>query len=145
MKKEHLLLIIFSVTTLTACFNKVDPAVSTFYFSTGHPDTLRNQALLKLYEHYSNSDKTREYYEVISKRTGNYILNYYPAGKLLTTCTDPGSGWGNQYENVDEAELRKLADLKIKLVDLQLYVSKDSIISENPNNVVEVKTNGHPN
>jgi hypothetical protein len=144
MKKAHLLLVIFSITTLAACFNKVDPAVSTLYFSSGHPDTLRSQAISKLYEHYSNSDKNKEYYEVVSKKTGNYILNYYPFGKLLTTCNDPGSGWSEQYKNVDESELRKLADLKIKLYDLQLYVSKDSII-ENNEPIVDVKTNGYPN
>ena len=144
MKKVNLIQAIFSIATLAACFHKLDPEVSTFYFSTGHPDTLRSQAISKLYEHYSNSDKTNAYYEVISRKTGNYILNYYPAGKLLTMCNDPGSGWSEQYKNVDEAELRKLADLKIKLYDLQLYVSKDSVI-ENSQTIVAVKTNGYLN
>jgi hypothetical protein len=144
MKKANQLLIILSIAGLAACLNKVDPAVDTLYFSSGRTDTLRSQAISKLYEHYSNSDKTKEYYEVVSKQTGDYIINYYPAGKLLTTCNDPGSGWGGQYKNVDEATLRRLADLKIKLDNLRSYVNTDSIIDDNEPRI-EVKTNGHPN
>ncbi|MCE7058732.1 hypothetical protein [Dyadobacter sp. CY343] len=144
MKRADHLLIILSIAGLAACFNKVDPAVDTLYFSSGRTDTLRSQAISKLYEHYSNSDKTKEYYEVVSKQTGDYIINYYPAGKLLTTCNDPGSGWGGQYKNVDEATLRRLADLKIKLDNLRSFVNTDSIIDDNEPRV-EVKTNGHPN
>jgi hypothetical protein len=142
MKKVNQLLIILSTAGLAACFDKVDPMVDTLYLSSNYSNSVRSQAFSKLNEHYFNSDKTKEYYEVVSKK--NYIINYFPAGDLLTICFDPGSGWGGQYKNVDEAALRRLTDLKIKLDDLQAYVIKDSIIDNNEP-YIEVKTNGYPN
>jgi hypothetical protein len=142
MKKANQLLFILSIAGLAACFDKVDPMVDTLYLSSNYSDSIRSQAFSKLNEHYFNSDKTKEYYEVVSKK--NYIINYFPYHNLLTICFDPGSGWGGQYKNVDEAALRRLADLKIKLDDLQEYVIKDSIIDNNQP-YIDVKTNGHPN
>ncbi|MCE7058731.1 hypothetical protein [Dyadobacter sp. CY343] len=142
MKKANQLLIILSIVGLAACFNKVDPAVETFYLKSKHSDSVRSEAFSKFYEHYSNSDNTKEYFEVISK--GDYIINYYATGKLMAICYDPGSGWGGQYNNVDEAALRSLANLRIKLDKLQSYVIKDSLIDNNEP-FIEVKTNGHPN
>lgn len=66
---------------LTSCFDRPEPAVATRYMR--HDDSReeqRSQALLELHQFYASSDKTDEYYEVISRANGAFILNYYPAG-----------------------------------------------------------------
>src|SRR5690606_4735524 len=130
---------------LSSCFgDDVEPEVDTFYYNTGQRDSQRSQAITKLYEHYIQSDKTKEYYEVISRKTGNYIVNYYPDGQLLTICTDPGSGWSGQLKNVSDADLQRMAISKIHMDRLQEYVLSDSTLEHN-RPIIEVKTNGKPN
>ncbi|TLV00874.1 hypothetical protein [Dyadobacter luticola] len=142
MKRANQLLIILGIACLAACVDKVDPEVKTFYIQPNGKDTLNNHALSIFYDLYSNTEKNRDYYEVISK--ADFIINYYPAGKLLTICYDNGSGWGEQYKNVDEAALRRIADLKIKLNDLTQYVSEDNVI-DHTESFINIKSNGKPN
>jgi hypothetical protein len=140
---KSLLLSMF-VVFAAACSEDVDPQVDTLFLNSGHPDSLKSQAISRLYEYYSNSDKTKAYYEVVSgRKAGDYILNYYPEAKLLTTCLDPGSGWAGQLKNVDEAALQRMANLKVKLDGLTGYVLTDSTIQHN-RPLVGVKTNGSP-
>lgn len=144
MKKNNVFLAVLSIFLLIACNNDIDPVVDTLYFNSGQPDTLRNQAITKLYEYYSNSDKSKEFYEVVSEKTGDYIINYYPSRSLLTVCFDPGSGWGGQYKNVDKQALYRLSNARIKLDNLQEFVAIDSTIDDN-RPIFNVKTNGKIN
>jgi hypothetical protein len=91
-----------------------------------------------------NSDKSKEYYEVVSEQTGNYILNYSPSQNLLTVCFEIRSSWGGQYKNVNQPTLQKLANAKIKLDNLQQYISNDSTIKNNIP-IIKVKTNSKIN
>jgi hypothetical protein len=144
MKNIFLFTFFAGLALLSACSDPIDPTVETIYFNTEKREAWQSQAIGKLYEHYSNSDKSKEYYEVAARKAGNYILNYYPSGKLLTVCEDPGSGWSGQYTNVDEAALQNLAQLKISLDSMQLYVIKDSIIGNSASPYVQVKSNVYP-
>ena len=129
---------------ISSCIHKVEPEVDTFYFSTGHADTLRALAISKLYAHYNESDKSKKFYEVISKKTGRYIVNYYPEAEMLTICHDPGSGWGGQFINVSESTLKKMAESKVHLNQLQQYALTDTSIQNN-RPIIDVRTNGKPN
>ena len=140
MKKVKVLLSILIAGALAGCSKDVDPEVDTLYVSS-RADASRAAALSNLYEHYSKSDKSKEYYEVIAGR--NYIVNYYPTGKLLTACLDPSSGWTDQFKNVDEVLLKKLSDHKVSLDSMQHYAIKDSALQNN-RPLVPVKTNGNP-
>lgn len=145
MKIFRSVLLYASVVALAACSEEVDPQVDTLFVNSGDPHVLKGEALARLYEHYSKSDKSKAYYEVVTgKKPGDLILNYNPEGKLLTTCTDPGSGWGGQLKNVDEAALQKMADLKIHVDSLNSYVLKERNLEHN-RPMVGVKTNGQPN
>jgi hypothetical protein len=135
---------LFFVIILYSCTSKIEPQVDTFYYSTGNRDSLRSYALVRLYDHYVQSDKTKEYYEVVSRNTGDYIVNYYPQGQLLTICGDPGSGWSGQLRNVGLNELHKMGNSKIHIDSLSEFVLSDSTIQHN-RPIQEVKTNGKPN
>lgn len=144
MKTFKPLLFNMLVLVLVACSQEVDTQVDTLFVNTGDPGMLKSEAIARLYDHYSKSDKSKAYYEVVSgKDGGDFIVNYNPEGKLLTTCSDPGSGWGGQLKNVDEAALQKMAGLKIQLDSLASYVLKESKVQHN-RPIVEVKTNGKP-
>jgi hypothetical protein len=100
-----------------------------------------------LYEHYVTSEKNREAYEVVAKKDGHFILNFTPGLELLTVCGDPGSGWSQQFENVDEAMLKKLVDEGISFGDLYSVGSMsdrvDSLLTRK-HPIYNVNTNGNP-
>ena len=130
--------ILFLIFALVSCgFNRIDPAVSTLSIAYVSPQETGEMAV-KLYQHYMASDKSKEYYEVVSKDRGG-ILNYHPARQLLTVCEDPGSGWGMQYKEVDLDKLQWIAD---NTISFDLYSEK---LTANPNpEYIKPKTNGYP-
>lgn len=140
MKRYLFLLIILFAVVASCKLNRVDPIVSTLRVPAIVQSADREiDMAVRLYDHYSNSDKSKEFYEVISKNRGE-ILNYYPSKQLLTTCPDPGSGWGRQFKEVDLVTLRRISDNKITF---SMY--PDSLTSVNSiSEFTEVKTNGHP-
>lgn len=134
MKKYLSILLLFAISCK---FDRVDPSV----------DTLRVEALLisadreanmaaQLYDHYTKSDKSKEFYEVITNKSGE-ILNYWPNKKLLTVCADPGSGWLRQYTDIDTAKLKWISDSKIAFRQYE-----DSLTVSRP--LIRPKTNGNP-
>lgn len=135
--------IIATMTIVFGCKQDVDPVVATHYFENGTPQEMKNNAFLKLYEFYSTSDKTKEYYEVIARKQVSYIVNYNPSKQLLTICQDPGSGWSDQVSKVSESELKRIVDLKISLDSLASFVYRDFTLKD-VNPMIPVKTNGNP-
>ncbi|MEO6287249.1 MAG: hypothetical protein ABIN80_00015 [Dyadobacter sp.] len=140
MKTTILFILLAGIWITTGCENDVDPEVETHYFEA---DSGRQKAISKLFEIYSSSDKSKPYYEVVSKGY-RFIVNYYPSGDLLTICHDTGSGWGGQLKNVTDAKLERLATLKVELDGINQYVISDTTVQHN-RPIVEVKTNGRPN
>ena len=130
--------ILFLIFALVSCgFNRIYPAVSTLSIAYVSPQETGEMAV-KLYQHYMASDKSKEYYEVVSKDRGG-ILNYHPAKQLLTVCEDPGSGWAGQYKEVDLAKLQWIGD---NTISFDLYSEK---LTANPNpEYIKPKTNGYP-
>ncbi|WP_439557811.1 hypothetical protein [Dyadobacter sp.] len=144
--KTTILIVILGVLLL-GCFDKIDLAIDTLYLKDGDRATQRSQAVSKLYEHYAASEKNREAYEVVSKKSGRFILNFTPGLGLLTVCGDPGSGWSQQFQNVDEAMLKKLVDEGISFDDLydvgSMSHKVDSLlVRKRP--IYNVNTNGNP-
>ena len=131
---------------LTACVEISHPAVETLYLKGDNIDAMKQEALPRLLEHYMTSKKDKEVYEVISKY-GRFILNFNPSLKLLTLCGDPGSGWGPQFKDVDEAILKKLVDYGLSFDDIQEIGSPfsqgDTLLVRNKPTYL-VKSNGHP-
>ncbi|WP_439557810.1 hypothetical protein [Dyadobacter sp.] len=148
MKLRTFLFVIQLLVGMAACINKVDPDVDTMYTEDGKDrKDARMLAIPKLLAHYSSSKKDKLVYEVISKKKGQYILNFTPSLKLLTLCGDPGSGWGPQFKDVDEATLQKLINDGISFEDIHSIGTIDSkfdsvLVRNEPR--VEVKTNGEP-
>ncbi|GGM99004.1 hypothetical protein GCM10010967_36220 [Dyadobacter beijingensis] len=135
---------LFGMTLLLSCSGDVEPTVASQYLRPdGTREEQRRQALRELYQFYSTSDKSKVYYEVLAKRNGRFILNYYPTGELLTYCTDPGSGWSGQVTNVSTAQLQRLASLKLLLDSLKGFVQKDSVLKHSQP-FIQVRTNGSP-
>lgn len=145
MNTKHSALVVIWITLmLTSCFDKPEPAVATRYMHPeGSREEQRSQALMELHQFYALSDKTDEYYEVISRANGRFILNYHPTGELLTYCLDPGSGWLGQVANVSEDQLKRMANLTLSLDSLDSFVRKDSVL-KNSDPFILVKTNGNP-
>jgi hypothetical protein len=148
MKLIKLFLQAILVIFLFGCKDDVDPAVSTVRVE-GNRDELRKEAISKLYQHYKNSTKDKESYEIVSK--GDYILNFSPKSSLLTLCDDQGSGWAVQYKDINDIVLKKMVDDQINFDHLSGSLEFDTkldslykkvLISNNP--IVEVKTNGEP-
>lgn len=110
---------ILAALCLTSCHEISHPYVDTLYMKGTDREKERAEAMVNLYQHYMNSDKDKEVYEVISESNGRFILNYVPALKLLTLSGDPGSGWSNQFKNVDEATLQRLIDENITFQNLE--------------------------
>ncbi|TDE11749.1 hypothetical protein [Dyadobacter psychrotolerans] len=151
--KKPLILLFFISFGLQSCSDDVDPVVNTLYVNDGSRTEQREKALLDLYQYYTYGKvaSNKEYYEVVSKKNGRFILNYYPSGKLLTLCGDPGSGWSDQFKNIDESILQKLANANITFDDIEGIGSLDCTLDSSyikllPKNdpFVQVKTNGIP-
>ncbi len=107
---KSILLFSALLISLTSCFNRVNPEVSTRYLREGSREDQRSIAVTELYRHYNSSSKDKRFYEVVSKEGGRFILNYNRVDQRLTVCLDPGSGWGSQYKDITEEELEDLAD-----------------------------------
>jgi hypothetical protein len=138
---------LLSILFIFGCSDKVDPQVDTVYLTVGDRESQRLGAIPQLYQHYVNSAKDKEVYEVISEGNGRLIANFTPALKLLTLCGDPGSGWGPQFKDVTEATLEKLVKDGISFEDLHSIGTLDSKFNgllEINNPFVQVKTNGEP-
>jgi hypothetical protein len=142
MKKLICLLLLTYMLPVTSCQDKLEPEVETNYLDYGTRKEMREQALRTLHDYYIVSDKSKNYYEVIAREADRFILNYYPAGELLSFCNDQGSGWSQQYR-VDLSQLKRLADLSINLDTLHSFIYRDTIISKTAE-WVDVKTNGEP-
>lgn len=140
MKRINVLLFFFSMFFFSACFDKVDPEVETMYLESGTDTELKEAAFTKLNDLYTASDKSKNYYEVIGRKNTTYILNYYPAGGLIT-CANSTSGWAGQFKNVDEIQLKRLADLKMNLDTIAPFIYKDSILVTTEKPMIEVKSN----
>lgn len=134
------LILIPLIAVLFSCKNsEVDPDVNTLRVSTKNSvDDLQVDMAVELYRHFINSDKKREFYEVISKKRGE-ILNYNPAKKILTACGDPGSGWMGQFKEVDLKTLKRIGDNKITF-----YMYYDSLTRNPTSEYIRPKTNGRP-
>ncbi|MCE7065683.1 hypothetical protein [Dyadobacter sp. CY326] len=132
---------------LTGCHEVSHPHVDTLYVNGGTEEAEKLEAIPKLYAHYVNSQKDKEAYEVISNGNGRFILNYTPKLELLTLCADPGSGWLNQFKNVKEVTLQKLALGGYSFDSLGKIASDpigyDSLLIVNEP-FINVKTNGSP-
>ncbi|QRR01842.1 hypothetical protein [Dyadobacter sandarakinus] len=145
MKKLSLLLVALFITFLITCKEPQNPEVATLYLNGKDIEGHRREAVSRLYEHYLTSKKDRGYYEVISKHS-RFILSFSPSLKLLTVCGDPGSGWGNQFMNVDEGVLARLVSEKITFNDLyssEDLQSKDSLLVKSKS-FINIITNGNP-
>lgn len=147
MKVSRKLIIIVMCALTFGCIEKVDPAVDTLYIKGGDQETHIKQAIPKLFQHYVSSKRDKEFYEVISKKEGRYILNYAPNLKLLTMCADPGSGWSRQFKNFELSTLEMLANDGYSFDDLgdreRLDSKFDSLLVINTPSS-PVKTNGSP-
>ncbi|SKB55879.1 hypothetical protein [Dyadobacter psychrophilus] len=139
MKQAFLLL---SVCLLASCGEVVNPLIRTVYLTEGDRTSQRLEAIAKLYEFYNDSDKDREAYEVISKRSGDFIVNYVPGLGLLTLCGEPGFGWSKQFIDVDSTLLRKLVDRGATFDDLNTGKFDSLLVTKTP--VFRVNTNGKP-
>lgn len=139
MKKMIYLLLLTCMLSVTSCQDKVEPEVETNYLDYGTRKEMREQALRTLHDYYIVSDKSKNYYEVIAREADRFILNYSPAGELLSY---QGSGWSAQYR-VNLSQLKRLADLSINLDTLHSFIYRDTIITKTAE-WVEVKTNGEP-
>ncbi len=140
MRKLVYVILTFLSLGFESCFLHIDPDVSTVYMKGGDSKSQRSEAISRLYEHYIKSKKNRAYYEIVAKKEDRFILNYYPEKKILTLCTDPGSGWSGQFKNVDEAKLKELVDLKLTFDDIN---NLKGPLEDNRPRVI-VKTNGTP-
>jgi hypothetical protein len=121
----------------SSCFNKVEPEVSTVYVKSGDKETERSEAVSTLFEHYSKSSKDKQYYEVLSKKDGRFILNYNRIDQRLTICTDPGSGWSRQYVGITDADLEDLLVKGLSFNDLDF--PKDPVIVDEVTLIVKEK------
>lgn len=147
MKNSFVLCMILTAFCFASCHEISHPHVDTLYVKGTDREQERAEAIRNLYRHYMNSDKDKDVYEVISKNNGNFILNYVPALKLLTLCGDPGSGWSNQFKNVDEATLQRLIDTNVtfqNLEDVGSIGSQFDDVLEVNRPMYTVKTNGYP-
>ncbi|MDR6806032.1 hypothetical protein J2Y45_003224 [Dyadobacter sp. BE34] len=148
MKVKNVLFFL-GVSLFGACTNDgVDPAVETISVYGGY-EVEREKAFPNLYNYYVASSKNKEYYEVISK--GDFILNYYPKGQLLTICADQGSGWLSQYKDIDESDLKKFVDDGVTFDQVSRFGTLDNDLDSSYNSIlietdpfIEVKTNGSP-
>lgn len=119
--------------------DRTNPLVDTIYLPDSNGGEEQEiDAAIKLYEHYMNSSKDKDYFEVVSKH--NFILNYYPAKQWITICLDPGSGWYVQYKDVNTSKLGELSKAKLPFVNY-----KDILIPNDPMQSQLIKSNGHPN
>ena len=147
MKNCIFLACILSIFFLAACHDVAHPQVETLYLKDGTAEVQKSEAVSKLYELYTSSNKEKEAYEVISKKEGRFILNYTPKLELLTLCIDPGSGWSNQYKNVSEQKLQRLAGGSYSFDSLVVIaanpVKYDSLLIIN-DSFIQVKTSGSP-
>jgi hypothetical protein len=132
---------------MAGCVEVSHPQIDTLYVSSKDLKLERDGAIATLYEHYSASKKDKEVYEVIAKKHDRFIINYAPGTKMLTLCSDPGSGWSRQYIDFDEAMLQMLIDDKVTFDQLDgfgtLPDKYDSLLVMN-NPILNVKTNGSP-
>ncbi|MCE7065684.1 hypothetical protein [Dyadobacter sp. CY326] len=139
--------LILQMLFLMSCHELSHPDVDTLYIDGKDREESRADAINTLYDHYMNSTKEKEVYEVIARGNGRFIINYVPELKLLTLCGDPGSGWGPQFKEVDEAALQRLINDKITFDDLHgvgsIGSAFDSVLVRN-NPMYSVKTNGYP-
>ncbi|CAG5069854.1 hypothetical protein DYBT9623_02591 [Dyadobacter sp. CECT 9623] len=62
MKNIFLFTFFAGLALLLACSDPIDRTVETIYFNTEKREAWQSQAIGKFYEHYSNSDKSKEYY-----------------------------------------------------------------------------------
>jgi hypothetical protein len=147
MKVQKILLAV-TVMLIAFCKDEVDPAVQTIRVY-GDYKAEREKAFPNLYNYYAASSKSMEYYEVVFK--GDFILNYYPQGRLLTVCSDPGSGWSGQFKEFDESDLKKLSDDGITIDEIAGFghignnldsLYSDILVKSDP--FFEIKTNGNP-
>lgn len=118
---KNLLLFIILFVSLTSCFKRVDPEVSTHYIREGSREDQRSIAARELYRHYSSSNKEKKFYEVVSKNDGRFILNYNRVDQRLTVCLDLGSGWGSQYKDITEADLEDFVEKGFSADDFDDY------------------------
>ena len=116
----------------------VDHNVDTLRISvTGAYPEGQSKMASELYRHYINSDRSKEFYEVIAEPRGE-ILNYHPSRQVLTACSDPGSNWHQAYK-VDLQKLKWIGDSKLSF---EMY--EDSLTRSPASEYLRPKTNGHP-
>lgn len=126
---KRLLLFFALLFSLSSCYNQVDPEVATKYITEGSREETRNNAVKELYDFYKSSSQDKEYYEVVSKRNGRFVLNYNRIDQRLTICGDLGSGWSEQFMNITESDLFDLVGLKVTLDELDgAFYAEDDVI-----------------
>ncbi|MCF0060976.1 hypothetical protein MUK70_17200 [Dyadobacter chenwenxiniae] len=144
MKTTYLLLTIWAASLLISCKESPDPDVETLYINGQDREKERADATSKLYEHYMNGKRDRSAYEVVAKGNARFVINYVPGLALLTLSGDPGSGWSNQFKDVDEGTLQKLIHQKLTFNDIDDIGSAeskyDSVLTLN-RPLYDVKTN----
>lgn len=142
--------------TLFSCKDNVDPEVGTKFIEYGSREEQRASAIQELNSFYNSSSKDKQFYEVISKKNGRFILNYNRADERLTICLDPGSGWGRQYINISESDLADFISMGIELEDLEgsenvvrvddytLIIKGKELKYASSAERIQPKTNGNP-
>src|SRR6218665_2681890 len=139
------LISIVSLLVLLSCDSKkIDPEVNTVYVNKklDTHDAQRQSALL-LYNSYSQSDKSKRFYEVVYKTIPCFIVNYYPEKQLLSLCTDKGEGWGMQFEEVTEEKLKEMAEANLRF-GILYYENPLRLKVKDPTDFREIKTNDDP-
>lgn len=148
MKNLRCLTCIFLAFFITACQEMTHPLIETFYIKGGSIEQQKVTAVFKLYEMYRDGNKDKNAYEVIAKKEGRFIINYTPKSELLTLSADPGSGWSNQFKNVTEQTLQRLAVGGYSFDSLGAIaldpVKYDSLLVPNDSPFVRVMTSGNP-
>ena len=118
--------------------DKVSPNVQTYIL---HPNSIVGaeqweiMASKVLYEFYMQSDKEKEFYEVV-ENDYFHVLNYWPKQKILTLTTKIADGWSSQYQDVNEEKLKELSDSNT------VFMKYDAILTRaNPRNFEIIKSN----
>lgn len=109
MKKT---LIIFCLLSCFSC-NKPNFKIVESQVLKKDEYKIHDEFLKKMYELYTNSDKTKTNYEVYGYKYG---INYNPSKKVLFVATDLCE-WGWTYINVDEDKLKNAIAQNIKIGD----------------------------
>lgn len=139
MKKIILLIFLFlSLFSCSLLRDKPPVYKETFIYKIEGRNELsiEKEMLGQLYKFYiANKNNNYDFYEVES---GRLLLNYSKKTYTLNYANDICSGWVAQYKNVDEALLKKVADLNLS------FSEYDTLLERQPSytNWLPIRSNG---